>query len=140
MVIVVDDEDRENEGDLTMAAELASPAAVIFMLKYARGLVCAPLTAARLVQLGLPLMPRANTSPDEAAFAASVDVRRGATSGVSAFDRAATIRALADSKCGPADFASPGHVFPLCARDAGVLERRGQTEAAVDLARLAGLT
>jgi len=139
MVIVVDDEDRENEGDLTMAAELVTPEAVNFMTKAGRGLICVPLTAERLEQLRLPLMVTENTSPYETAFCISVDAKHGVTTGISAADRAATIRALVDPKTQPGELSMPGHIFPLRARAGGVLTRAGQTEAAVDLARLAGL-
>ena len=139
MVIVVDDEDRENEGDLTMAAELVTPEAVNFMTKAGRGLICVPLTAERLEVLRLPLMVTENTSPYETAFCISVDAKHGVTTGISAADRAATIRALVDPKTQPGELSMPGHIFPLRARAGGVLTRAGQTEAAVDVARLAGL-
>ncbi len=141
-VIVVDDEDRENEGDLVIAADFATPEAINFMAREGRGLICVALTGARLDQLGLPLMvPHArNRSGFGTAFTLSVEARWGVTTGISAHDRARTIAALIDPADGPADLVSPGHIFPLRARDGGVLERGGQTEAAVDLARLAGLT
>ena len=141
-VIVVDDEDRENEGDLVIAAEFATPAAINFMAREGRGLICVALTGARLDALGLPLMvPHArNRSGFGTAFTRSVEARHGVTTGISAHDRARTIAALLDLASGPDDLVSPGHIFPLRARDGGVLERGGQTEAAVDLARLAGLT
>ncbi|MFN3476521.1 MAG: bifunctional 3,4-dihydroxy-2-butanone-4-phosphate synthase/GTP cyclohydrolase II [Candidatus Methylomirabilales bacterium] len=139
MVIVVDDEDRENEGDLTMAAEKVTPEAINFMTKVGRGLICVPLLGERLEELRLPLMVSENTSPYETAFCISVDAKRGVTTGISAYDRAATIRALVDPKTRPEDLTSPGHIFPLRAREGGVLTRAGQTEAAVDLSRLAGL-
>ncbi|MBI3988405.1 MAG: 3,4-dihydroxy-2-butanone-4-phosphate synthase [candidate division NC10 bacterium] len=139
MVIVVDDEDRENEGDLTMAAERVTPEAINFMTKEGRGLICIPLTGERLDQLRLPLMVQENTAPYETAFCVSVDAKHGTTTGISVPDRAQTIRALVDPAARPEDFTSPGHVFPLRAREGGVLTRAGQTEAAVDLARLAGL-
>ncbi len=141
-VIVVDDEDRENEGDLVIAADFATPEAINFMAREGRGLIYVALTGARLDQLGLPLMvPHArNRSGFGTAFTLSVEARWGVTTGISAHDRARTIAALIDPADGPADLVSPGHIFPLRARDGGVLERGGQTEAAVDLARLAGLT
>ena len=139
MVIVIDDEDRENEGDLVMAAELATPEAINFMAREARGLICVPLTGKRLDDLKLPLMVSDNTAPHGTAFTVSVEARGRVTTGISAFDRAATIRALVDPATLPDDLLRPGHTFPLRARDGGVLRRAGQTEAAVDLARLAGL-
>ncbi|MBI3081059.1 MAG: 3,4-dihydroxy-2-butanone-4-phosphate synthase [candidate division NC10 bacterium] len=139
MVIVVDDEDRENEGDLTLAAEQVTPAAVNFMATHGKGLICVPLTAARCEALHLPPMVAENTAPLGTAFCVSVEARRGVGTGISAADRATTIRLLADPKATAADFTRPGHIFPLRARDGGVLTRAGQTEAAVDLARLAGL-
>lgn len=138
MVIVVDDEDRENEGDLVMAAEVATPEAINFMTRFGRGLICVPMTAGRLAELDLPLMVDVNTSRLGTAFTVSVDARHGTTTGISAYDRAATVRALADPRSRPEDFLRPGHVFPLRAMDGGVLRRAGHTEAAVDLARLAG--
>jgi 3,4-dihydroxy 2-butanone 4-phosphate synthase/GTP cyclohydrolase II len=142
MVIVLDDEDRENEGDLVMAAEKVTPEAVNFMRKEAGGLICVPLTAKRLDELAIPAMvaDNVNTTPHGTAFSVSVEARGRVTTGISAQDRAATILALVDPTCGPDDFLRPGHTFPLRARDGGVLVRTGQTEAAVDLARLAGLT
>ncbi len=141
-VIVVDDEDRENEGDLVVAAEFATPAAVNFMAREGRGLICVPLTGARLDQLGIPLMVPAarNTAGFGTAFTVSVEARHGVTTGISAHDRARTIAVLADPASGPGDLAMPGHIFPLRARAGGVLERAGQTEAAIDLTTLAGLT
>jgi 3,4-dihydroxy 2-butanone 4-phosphate synthase/GTP cyclohydrolase II len=138
-VIVVDDEDRENEGDLVMAAELVTPEAINFMAKEARGLICVPLTGKRLDELAIPLMVANNTAPLGTAFTVSVEARGRVTTGISAFDRAATVRALVDPATQPDDLLRPGHTFPLRARDGGVLRRAGQTEAAVDLARLAGL-
>jgi len=138
-VIVVDDEDRENEGDLVMAAEMVTPEAVNFMAREARGLICVPLTGKRCDELGLPPMVAENTAPLGTAFTVSVEARGRVTTGISAFDRAATIRALVDPATKPDDLLRPGHTFPLRARDGGVLRRAGQTEAAVDLARLAGL-
>ena len=138
MIIVVDDEERENEGDLVMAAEKATPEAINFMTRYGRGLLCVPLTGERLDQLQIPLMPGASDQSMRTAFTVSVDVV-GVRTGISAFERAATVRALADPARGPNDFMRPGHVFPLRAKPGGVLQRAGHTEAAVDLARLAGL-
>ena len=141
MVVVVDDEDRENEGDLTMAAELVTPEAINFMATHGRGLVCLAMTGERLDELDLPAMVADNTAPHGTAFTVSIDlIGHGVTTGISAHDRARTIQAAVDASRSPADFARPGHVFPLRARPGGVLERRGQTEAAVDLARLAGLS
>jgi len=137
-VIVVDDEDRENEGDLVIAAEKVTPQAVNFMIREARGLVCVPLTAKRLDELQLPQMVQVNTAPLGTAFTVSVEAKN-VTTGISAFDRAATILALVDPQTKPDDLLMPGHTFPLRARDGGVLRRAGQTEASVDLARLAGL-
>ncbi len=139
MVIVVDDEDRENEGDLTIAAERVTPEAINFMARYGRGLICMPLTGERLDELQLPLMVQENTSQFETAFAVSIEARDVTSTGISAADRAATVRAAIDPATRPADLARPGHMFPLRARRGGVLVRAGQTEAAVDLARLAGL-
>jgi 3,4-dihydroxy 2-butanone 4-phosphate synthase/GTP cyclohydrolase II len=140
LVIVMDDEDRENEGDLTMAAELITPDAVNFMAKHGRGLICVSMTGKRLDELHIPMMVAENTSRFETAFTISVEARTRTTTGISAFDRAATIAALVDPASTPTDFVSPGHTFPLRAREGGVLVRAGQTEAAVDLARLAGLS
>ena len=138
-VIVVDDEDRENEGDFVMAAEKVTPEAINFMAVHGRGLICAPLTGERLEKLGIPMMTNKNTSFLGTAFTVSVEARKGTTTGISASDRAATVQALADPDAGTDDFVMPGHMFPLRAKDGGVLERAGQTEATVDLARLAGL-
>src|SRR5437870_9669222 len=140
MVIVVDDEDRENEGDLTLAAELTDADDVAFIRKYASGVICVPMTAERLEQLDLPQMVARNEARLGTAFTVSVDAREGVTTGISAADRARTIKLLADPKSRPADLVKPGHIFPLRAREGGVLVRAGQTEAAVDLARMAGLT
>ena len=140
MVIVVDDEDRENEGDLTMAAERVTPEAINFMAKHGRGLICVSLPIQRLDELQIPLMVSENTAPYETAFCVSVEARQGVTTGISAQDRATTIQALVDPKTRPENLARPGHVFPLRAREGGVLARAGQTEAAVDLSRLAGLS
>ena len=140
MVIIVDDEDRENEGDLIMAAEHATPDAVAFMIRHTSGIICVPMEEERLAALELPQMVPANSESQRTAFTVSVDLRTGTTTGVSSADRAATIRALAAARAAPADFARPGHIFPLRARAGGVLVRAGHTEAAVDLCRLAGLT
>jgi 3,4-dihydroxy 2-butanone 4-phosphate synthase/GTP cyclohydrolase II len=140
MVIVVDDEDRENEGDLTMAAELTRPEDVAFIRKYASGVICVPMTTERLQELDLPQMVSRNEARLGTAFTVSVDAREGVTTGISAADRARTIRVLADPNTKAHDLVKPGHIFPLQARDGGVLVRAGQTEAAVDLCRLAGLS
>ncbi len=139
IVVVADDADRENEGDLIMAAGKATPESIAFFVKHTSGLICVSLPGERLDQLGLPLMVGGSTDPYRTAFTVSVDWRHGTTTGISAADRAATIRALADPRSQGLDFNRPGHVFPLRSRSGGVLERRGHTEAAVDLARLAGL-
>lgn len=139
MIIVVDDENRENEGDLLMAAEKVTAEAVNFMAKYGRGLICVPLTSERLESLEIPPMVYRPQDPMRTDFTVSVDAREGTTTGISAYDRALTIRLLADPKSTPKDFVQPGHIFPLRAKDGGVLRRPGHTEAAVDLARLAGL-
>ncbi len=140
MVVLVDDEDRENEGDLAMAAEKITPEAINFMAKYARGLICLPLTEERCDELHLPLMSPINTSVHGTAFCEAIDGRLGVTTGISASDRAITILTAVDPKTKPQDLARPGHIFPLRARKGGVLVRAGQTEASVDLARIAGLT
>ena len=139
MVIVVDDEDRENEGDLTIAAEKVTPDAINFMAKYGRGLICLTLTEQRLDQLQIPLMVSENTATYGTAFCESIDAKYGTTTGISAADRARAIQVAIDPATRPSDLARPGHVFPLRARNGGVLVRAGQTEASVDLARLAGL-
>ncbi len=139
MVIVVDDADRENEGDFVMAAEKTTPQAINFMVTHGRGIVCLPTTGERLTELGVPLMVSQNNESHGTAFAVSIDIRGRTTTGTSAFDRAATARAVADPSLRPADVRMPGHVFPLRAQDGGVLRRAGHTEATVDLARLAGL-
>ncbi len=139
MIMVVDDPDRENEGDLIMAAEKVTAEAINFMVINARGLVCAPMDAQRLSELDLPQMVSENTDSKETAFTVSVDLKEGITTGISARERAATIRALVDPKTKPQDLARPGHVFPLRAKQGGVLRRAGHTETTVDLARLAGL-
>lgn len=137
-VILVDDEDRENEGDLVMAAEAVTPAAVNFMARHARGLICLTLTADRANQLHLHPQTPDNTAPFGTAFTVSIDASRDITTGISAADRATTIRMAVDPSCKPSDFTRPGHVFPLRAQDGGVLKRAGQTEGSVDLARMAG--
>jgi len=139
MVILVDDEDRENEGDLTMAAEMVTPEAINFMAREGRGLICLSLTEERADFLDLPLMVSANTSSFGTAFTVSIEARRGVTTGISAADRAQTIRVALDDQTTALDLARPGHVFPLRAKKGGVLVRAGQTEGSVDLARLAGL-
>ncbi len=139
MVVIVDDEDRENEGDLAMAAEMITPDAVNFMATEGRGLICVPMTSQRLDELRIPMMVYDNTARLGTAFTISVDVLKGATTGISAHDRAATIKALIDPRTMPEDLARPGHIFPLRYMEGGVLKRAGQTEAVVDLARLAGL-
>lgn len=139
MVILVDDEDRENEGDLTMAAEKVTPAAINFMAKYGRGLICLSMTSARCDQLNLPLMVKDNTSPFQTGFTISIEAKEGVTTGISAADRATTIMTAVAKDAKPGDLVRPGHIFPLRARDGGVMVRVGQTEGSVDLARLAGL-
>jgi 3,4-dihydroxy 2-butanone 4-phosphate synthase/GTP cyclohydrolase II len=139
MVVVVDDPERENEGDLVVAAQFATPEAVNFMATHARGLICLCLTGERCEQLGLPPMTQRNEAPLGTAFTVSVEARKGVTTGISAADRAHTIHVAIDPASTPHDLVQPGHVFPLRARDGGVLVRAGQTEAAVDLSRLAGL-
>jgi len=139
MVIIVDDEGRENEGDLVMAAEKVTPEAVNFMVSEGRGLVCVPMETQRLRELELPMMVLDNTARLSTAFTVSVDALEGTTTGISAQDRAATVKALVDPKTRPQDLGKPGHIFPLCYADGGVLVRTGHTEAAVDLPRMAGL-
>jgi 3,4-dihydroxy 2-butanone 4-phosphate synthase/GTP cyclohydrolase II len=139
MIIVVDDEDRENEGDLTIASEKVTPEAINFMAKYGRGLVCLAMTEERLEHLNIGLMTTENTSQYGTAFCEAIDARQGVTTGISAHDRARTIQVAIDPATKPSDLARPGHMFPLRARKGGVLVRAGQTEAAVDLARLAGM-
>ncbi len=139
MVIVVDDENRENEGDLIMAAEKVTPEAINFMAKHARGLICVSITPERAQELDLPLMVKDNTAPYQTAFTVSVDAKEGTTTGISAYDRAVTIKKLIDPTTKPSDLARPGHVFPIIAKKGGVLQRSGHTEASLDLARLAGL-
>ena len=138
MLVVVDDEDRENEGDLLMAADKATPESVNFMAKHGRGLICMPMLGERLDELQVSMMVSDNTAPLGTAFTVSVDARRGVTTGTSAYDRAVTIRTLVDPRTRPEDLTRPGHIFPLRAMPGGVLRRAGHTEAAVDLARLAG--
>jgi 3,4-dihydroxy 2-butanone 4-phosphate synthase/GTP cyclohydrolase II len=139
MIIIVDDEDRENEGDLAIASEKITPEAINFMAKHARGLICISLTESRSDELQLPLMVDKNTSHFETPFTVSVDARNNITTGISAFDRAETIRCLINEKTRPEDLVKPGHVFPLRAKKGGVLVRAGQTEGSLDLARIAGL-
>jgi 3,4-dihydroxy 2-butanone 4-phosphate synthase/GTP cyclohydrolase II len=138
--ILVDDEDRENEGDLVIPAQFATPDAINFMAKYGRGLVCLAMTKSRCERLGLPLMSPANGSRHETAFTVSIEAREGVTTGISAADRARTIAVAINPELGRDDIVTPGHIFPLMARDGGTLVRAGHTEAAVDIARLAGLT
>ena len=139
MIILMDDEDRENEGDLCLAAEKVTPEAIAFMARCARGLICLPLSEEKLAELGLPMMVAENSTPLGTAFTLSIDACRGVTSGISAADRATTILTALRDGAGPGDLVTPGHVFPLRARRGGVLVRTGQTEGSVDLARLAGL-
>jgi len=139
IVVVVDDADRENEGDLIMAAEKVTPEAIAFIVRHTSGVICVPVTGERLDELQIPLMVAANTDHQRTAFTVSVDARNGVTTGISAADRAATIRAIVDPSTVPEDLSRPGHVFPLRYREGGVLKRAGHTEASVDLARLAGL-
>ncbi len=139
MVIVVDDEDRENEGDLTLAAELITPEIINFMATHGRGLICLPMTRERLDELDIPLMVDNNSSQFNTAFCVSIEGKKDVSTGISASDRSATVLAAIDPATGPKDLARPGHMFPLRAQDGGVLRRAGQTEAAVDLARMAGL-
>ncbi|POB10001.1 bifunctional 3,4-dihydroxy-2-butanone-4-phosphate synthase/GTP cyclohydrolase II [Sulfobacillus sp. hq2] len=140
MIVVVDDEDRENEGDLVMAADFVTPEAINFMAQWGRGLICVPMTKERLEELQIPSMVGAPDESMDTAFTISVDAKNTTTTGISAHDRAATVRALIDPSSKPEDFVRPGHLFPLRAKDGGVLRRPGHTEASVDLARLAGLT
>ncbi|HZQ02380.1 MAG TPA: 3,4-dihydroxy-2-butanone-4-phosphate synthase, partial [Gaiellaceae bacterium] len=139
MVVVVDDPDRENEGDLTIAAQFATPEAINFMAKEGRGLICLAMTPERCEELGLDLMAAKNESSFRTAFTVSVEAREGVTTGISAHDRARTVQVAIDPKSRPHDLVQPGHIFPLKAKKGGVLERTGQTEAGVDLARLAGV-
>ncbi|MBW2502065.1 MAG: bifunctional 3,4-dihydroxy-2-butanone-4-phosphate synthase/GTP cyclohydrolase II [Deltaproteobacteria bacterium] len=140
MIILVDDEDRENEGDLCMAAEAVTPEAINFMARFGRGLICLTLDRAQVKKLDLPMMVEKNKSPYETGFTVSIEARTGVTTGISAADRARTIQVAASPAAKPEDLVSPGHIFPLRARRGGVLERTGQTEGSVDLARLAGMT
>ena len=139
MIILVDDEDRENEGDLYMAAEKVTPEAINFMATHGRGLICLTLTPEQLERLQLPMMVQNNRSPFETAFTVSIEARTGVTTGISAADRARTIQVAANPEAKPEDLVSPGHIFPLRAKKGGVLVRTGQTEGSVDLSRLAGL-
>src|ERR1043166_8146070 len=139
-VIIVDDEDRENEGDLCIAAEKITPDAVNFMAKFGRGLICLALTEERCRDLDLPLMVENNTSPYGTAFTVSIEARGRVTTGISARDRSETVRVAIDPKTKPSDLSRPGHVFPLRAKKGGVLKRAGQPEASVDLAQIAGMT
>ncbi|MEI7904462.1 MAG: 3,4-dihydroxy-2-butanone-4-phosphate synthase, partial [Candidatus Firestonebacteria bacterium] len=138
-VVVIDDEDRENEGDLVLAAEKITPEKVNFMAKYGRGLICTPLEGRRLDELEIPDMVCDNTSMHQTAFSVSVDAKHGATTGISAQDRSKTIKDLVNRKTKPEDLVRPGHIFPLRAKEGGVLKRAGQTEASIDLAKLAKL-
>jgi 3,4-dihydroxy 2-butanone 4-phosphate synthase/GTP cyclohydrolase II len=139
MFVLVDDEERENEGDLVVPAQMATPEAINFMAKYGRGLICLALASRRVAELKLPAMARHNASRHQTAFTVSIEAREGVTTGISASDRARTVAVAIDPSKGSADIATPGHIFPLEARDGGVLVRAGHTEAAVDIARLAGL-
>ena len=139
MVILVDEEDRENEGDLVMAAEHVTPDAINFMARYGRGLICLTLTEARCMQLNLPLMVRDNKTPHGTAFTMSIEAAEGVTTGISAADRAVTVQAAVARDAKPADIIQPGHIFPLMAQNGGVLVRAGHTEAGCDLAGMAGL-
>ncbi len=139
MFILVDDEGRENEGDLVIPAQMATPEAINFMAKYGRGLICLAMTGERIEELGLPLMARKNESRHETAFTVSIEAKEGITTGISAPDRAHTVAVAVDPSKGAADIVTPGHIFPLMAREGGVLVRTGHTEAAVDISRLAGL-
>jgi len=139
MFILADDEKRENEGDLILPAQFATPEAINFMAKFGRGLVCLAIEKARADFFGLPMMSARNGSRFQTAFTVSVEAREGVTTGISAFDRARTIQTVISAESGPDDIVTPGHVFPIVAREGGVLARQGHTEAAVDIARLAGL-
>ena len=138
-VIVIDDRHRENEADLVLAAEKVTPDKINFMIKNARGLVCVPMLGKRLDELKLPLMTRKNTEFTKCAFTISVDAKKGATTGISAYDRAKTIKALIDNKTKPSDLAKPGHIFPLRCDEGGLAKRAGHTEAAIELCKLAGM-
>jgi 3,4-dihydroxy 2-butanone 4-phosphate synthase / GTP cyclohydrolase II len=139
MVILVDDEKRENEGDLIIPAQFATPEAINFMARHGRGLICLAIEKARADVLELPMMAERNGSRFQTAFTVSIEAKEGVTTGISAFDRAQTIQTAISPECGPKDIVTPGHVFPIVAREGGVLERAGHTEASVDIARLAGL-
>jgi len=139
MIIIVDDEDRENEGDVMIAAEKVTPEAITFMARYACGLICLSLTEEKVKSLDLPLMVQENTSQHNTAFTVSIEAKDGVTTGISAYDRARTIKVAIDDNTKPDDLVRPGHIFPLMARKGGVLFRVGHTEASVDIARLAGL-
>ena len=139
MIVLVDDEDRENEGDLVMAAEAVTPGAIAFMAAYGRGLICLTLEAQKIDRLQIPMMPTHNHTQFGAAFTVSVEAIEGVSTGISAYDRAHTVKTLIDPEAGPANWVSPGHLFPLKAQPGGVLVRNGHTEASVDVARLAGL-
>src|SRR3982751_5874746 len=138
-VVVVDDADRENEGDLIIAAEKITPEAIAFMVRHTSGVICLPVVGARLDELRIPLMVADNTESQRTAFTVSVDAKAGTSTGISAADRCATVHALLDPTTRPEDLARPGHIFPLRYREGGVLKRAGHTEAAVDLARMAGM-
>src|SRR5580692_5904633 len=139
MFILVDDEDRENEGDLIIPAQFATPDAINFMAKYGRGLICLAMEPGQIERLGLPMMAQQNGARYQTAFTVSIEAREGVTTGISAADRAHTIQTAIAPQAGPQDIVTPGHVFPLVARDGGVLVRAGQTEGSVDVARLAGM-
>ena len=139
LIIIIDDEDRENEGDLMVAAEKVTPEIINFMTKHGRGLICLPLTMKRLKELEIPLMVTDNTAPYGTAFTISIDAKKGVTTGISAYDRAKTVLTAIDPETRPEELTRPGHIFPLRAKEGGVLERAGQTEAALDITRLAGL-
>src|SRR6202165_2623939 len=139
IIIVCDDEDRENEGDLTLAAEKVTPELINFMAKYGRGLICMPMTGERLDELEIPMMVNQNTARLGTAFCVTIEAKHSTSTGISAGDRSATVQAAIDPRTRPSDLARPGHMFPLRAQQGGVLVRAGQTEAAVDLARIAGL-
>src|SRR5690349_7359909 len=139
ILVVVDDEDRENEGDLIMAAEFATPEKVAFFLHHTSGYLCAPITAQRAEELDLPLMVVQNTESQRTAFLVTVDYRHGTSTGISAYDRSATVQAMCNPDTRPGDLARPGHINPLMAREGGVLKRAGHTEATIDLCNLAGL-
>jgi len=139
MLIVVDDEDRENEGDFILASQMITPEKINFLTKHGRGMICVPITSKRAKELDLDLMVQENTALHKTPFTITVDARKGTTTGISAYDRAATIHSIIDPRTGPDDLVRPGHIFPLIAKDGGVLRRAGHTEAAVDLTRLSGL-